>query len=526
MRRSISVFVIFLITILLVFTGCNRQSQAGSSGPDRLTVQIFDRGTDGGRTRVDDNAWISWIKEKVLRDLNIEVTFFPVGRWSEETDIVNLMASGSAPDLCYTYSTAMVSSFRDQGGIMDLSPYIESHLPDMKRLLGDDPAIQGKDFIYRNQLQDGRIFSIPSYRVALAIRNIFIRKDWLDTLGLSIPTNMDQFYSALVAFRDNDPGNVGRQNVVPLATDSGARWRLADLVHHFLPANISDRDRYVLQPNLGIRRLAHPGIKEGIRVMNRWYNEGLIFRDFPLWTVADDLINLIKSGVVGAFSGNWDEPYRTDYKILEELRVNVPGADFVPLDITNNKEIYDKVGLQIFIPFSSRNYEAALRYLNWLCIPENYEFLQRGNEGITHRMVNGVPEILVRPANDPWFQNSSQNIDITMPMNGIEMGSEEMNARVLALSYGGYAPEIIVNAYRLSVRNARAEVVVPGVATTQDGIYGQTLADKADAVIALAITARPADFDRVWDAGVADWLSSGGQAVMDERANIARSVWR
>ena len=67
---------------------------------------------------------------------------------------------------------------------------------------------------------------------------------------------------------------------------------------------------------------------------------------------------------------------------------------------------------------------------------------------------------------------------------------------------------------------------MPGVATTQDGIYGQTLADKADAVIAQSITARPADFDRVWDAGVADWLSSGGQAVMDERADIARSVWR
>jgi len=255
--------------------------------------------------------------------------------------------------------------------------------------------------------------------------------------------------------------------------------------------------------------------------MNQWYNEGLIFKDFPLWKVTDDFINLIKTGTVGAFSGNFDEPYRTDYKILEDLRKNVPGADLVPLDIANNKEIYDKVGLRIFIPSFSKNQEAALKYLNWLCIPENYQFIQRGQEGVNHQMVNGVPQMLTRPANDPWFQNSAQNIDFTMPINGLETGNEEMNARVLAFSYGGYAPEVIVNAYQTSVRNGRAQVVVPGAVTTQDGIYGQVLIDKGDALIAQAITASPANFDRVWDTGLADWMASGGKAVMDERAAIA-----
>jgi putative aldouronate transport system substrate-binding protein len=141
-------------------------------------------------------------------------------------------------------------------------------------------------------------------------------------------------------------------------------------------------------------------------------------------------------------------------------------------------------------------------------------------------MVNGVPQILTRPANDPWFWNSLQNIDITMPMNGMEMGNEELNARVLAFSYGGFPPEVIVNAYQTSVRNGRAAVVVPGVVTTQDGIYGQVLIDKADALIAQAITASPQDFNRIYDAGVADWMASGGQAVMDERAAIARTIWK
>jgi len=214
MRKLIAVLVVLLMTATLAFAGGGQSST--TAGRAKITVELFDRGTEGGRTKVDDNEWTKWIKAKVLKDLNIEVSFLPVGRWSEETDIVNLMASGSAPDLCYTYSTAMVNSFRDQGGFTDFAPYVEKMLPDMKKLLGTDPALVGKDFIYRDRQQDGKMYSIPSYRVALAIRNIFIRKDWLDKLGLPLPKNMDEFHNALIAFRDRDPGNVGKQNVIDM----------------------------------------------------------------------------------------------------------------------------------------------------------------------------------------------------------------------------------------------------------------------------------------------------------------------
>ena len=517
MKKLALALAVLTMAMALVITGCKKE-------PLQLTVEMFDRGTDGGRSLAHDNAWTNWIKEKVKADLNIDVTFVPVGRWSENTDIINLMASSSAPDLCYTYNGAMISSFRDQGGIMDLSPFIDSHLPDLKKLLGDDPAFPGKDFIRRNtDPQTGKIFSIPSYRVALAQRNVFIRKDWLDKLGLPVPTTTQEFYNALVAFRDQDPGAVGRNRVVPFGQNSDARWGLASLIHPSIDPTMSDRDRWVY--NIADRNIMMPGYKEGVRLMNQWYSEGLIFRDFPLMTTADDFYNQMKSGVVGAFAQNWDMPYRTDYKILEDLRRNVPGADYIPVDCIQSsdgvtrKDMMDKVGLQIFIPSFSKNHVAALRYLNWLAKPENYHFLQVGQEGVNHQVVNGVPQTQARPAGDPWFQNSSNNIDITMPMNGVEMGSTELNARVLALGYGNVPPEVIVDAYTISTRNARAAAVYQA-ATTKDGIYGQTLQDKADALLAQAITARPADFDRVWDAGYRDWLSSGGQEVFDERASL------
>ena len=523
MKKFMLVLVIFMMTMTLVFAGGGREPRPAADVAEtftptgKLTVEIFDRGTDGGRSLAHDNEWTKWIQEKVKRDLNIDVTFIPVGRWSENTDIVNLMAAGSAPDLCYTYNGDMVAAFRDQGGILNLAPYIDTYLPDLKKLLGSDPAFPGKDFIYRNaDPQTGRIYSIPSYRVALAQRNIFIRKDWLDKLGLAVPTNIQQFHDALVAFRDRDPGGVGRTRVVPYGQNSDARWGLANLIHHYINPRLSERDRWVY--TIADRYIYMDGYKEGVKEMNKWYNEGLIFRDFPLMVTADDFYNQIKSGVVGAFCQNWDLPYRTDYKILEDLRRNVPGADYIPIDIVQNKDMMDKVGLQIFIPSFSPNKDAALKYLNWLAKPENYQFLQLGRAGVNHEMVNGAPQTLGRPAGDPWFQNSPNNIDITMPMNGVEMGNAELNGRVLGLSYGGTPAEVVANAFVIATTNARAPAVYQ--VTTTVNQYSNDLQEKADDLIAQAITCSAADFERIWTNGIRDWLRSGGQEVYNERNSL------
>jgi len=516
MKKLLLLLVIFSMTMTLAFAGGGRQQTTASNA---VTVEIFDRGTDGGRSLAYDNAWTNWIKQKVKADLNLDLTFIPVGRWTEDTDIINLLASGSAPDLCYSYNLTMINNFRDQGGILDVAPYVDSHLGDLKKLLGDDPVFPGKDFIARDgDQQTGRIYSIPSYRVSLAERGMFIRKDWLDRLGLAMPTNINQFHDALIAFRDRDPGGVGNR-IVPYGQNFDARWGLADLMHHHVSTNMSERDRWV---NLIHERwLLYPGYKDGVRVMNQWYNERLIYQDFPLMTTTDDFYNQMKSGVVGAFSQNWDLPYRQDYKINEELAINVPGAEFVPVDLNlNNKGMFDKVGLRIFIPSQAKNREGALKYLNWLAIPENYHFLQVGQEGVNHTIVNGVPNTIGRPAGDPWFMNSGNNIDYTMPMNGVEMGDQELNSRILALSYGNVPADRVVSAYAISVRNARPPVVRQ--ITTNVNQYTTILQDKHQALLAQTIAGRPADFDRVWDAGIVDFLASGGQAVLNERA----SLWR
>jgi len=521
MKRIMAVLVILLMTTALAFAGGGSQSkqqQDTLTSSGKLVVEMFDRGTDGGRTNAANNAWTDWIKAKVKKDLNIDVTFTAVGRWSENTDIVNLMAAKSAPDLCYSYNKPMIDNFRDWGGVLNLAPLIDQYLPDLKKLLGEDPVFPGKDFIRRDEIYNtgNAIYAIASARVALAQRNIFIRKDWLDALGLKVPTNINEFHDALIAFRDRDPGKVGANRVIPFGTDDDVRWNFGDLIANYWQKGLTDRD--IWTNTAAERYLAIPGYKEGARVMNQWYNEKLIYQDFPLMkTTSGEFYNVIKSGVVGSFNQNWDLPYRTDYKINEELAKNVPGASYIPIDINlANKSKLDKTGLYMFVPTFSKSQKEALQYLNWLAKFENYNFLQIGTQGVNHNIVDGVPQII--PATGQWIQNSSQNIDITMPLNGVDLGNTDLNTRVLALGYAGTPAATIQSAYNISVKDARAAIVHGGVAKVTQ--YNQVLVDKADALLSQAVRIAPAQFDATWDAGYRDWLSSGAQEVINERTTL------
>jgi putative aldouronate transport system substrate-binding protein len=508
--------LIILLPVLLSFTACRKPDPGGR--PVSITVEVFDRGTDGGKTNPTNNAWPDWIKQKVRADENIAVTFIPVPRGEETQALNNMMAAGQAPDICYTYSADMITHFGELGGLVDLAPYIDTLLADYNAFLGMDPGIPGERLIYRNRdPQTGSIFMIPGRYMYTASQNLFIRKDWLDKLGLPLPATKEEYFDALVAFKERDPGGVGKNRVIPFVMTTDARWTAGIIVDPFIDPYLSAKERWI---NTVIDRYnLLPGYKEGFRFLNRMYNSGLIDRDFPLYRTAEDADSLVKSGVVGSMAGNWDHIYRENTKILEDLQKNVPGAELVPIDAIRSvdglthKRGSPPTSLLWFIPKSAKNPEAAIRYVNWLSRFENYNFLQIGNEGTNHEIVNGVPKI--KQVTGTWIQNSAGNGDYAFNLNGYDLGDPELNVQVLANSYG-WPPEMIVEAYRISSTNADSgpHVQVKLLAATP---FQQTLTDKANVFNTAAVIARPENFNRVWDEGVKDWLASGAQAIIDER---------
>jgi putative aldouronate transport system substrate-binding protein len=516
MKKAILLLTVLLLPILAFAGGSSQQGTAGQAGkPVEITVEVFDRGTDGGKSDPTNNNWTKWIQEKLLKDENISVTFVRIPRGDEIPALNNLMAAGNPPDVCFTYTSTLIDSYVSQGGVFDMSPYTNTLLKDLNAFLGPDPAT-GKDLSRRYEdLKTGALYYIPARRVDTASSITFIRKDWLDALGLPPPSTTEEFYNAMAAFKEKDPGKVGRDKVIPLTMMATGNAPNANIISNsFIDPNISDKDRWLNS------EFTQPGVKEGFRFLNRMYNADLIDRDFPLYNDEQAWYNLIKAGTVGAFTELWQRPISQDNRILAMLKENIPGAELIAIDPFKNgngitrKGSYDVTGVFWFVPKSSKNPEAAMRYVNWLARFENLNFLQIGPEGITHDLVDGIPRM--KTTTGPWIMNAANNMDYTIPVNGLDLGSEEKNARALAFSYPEASPEWIVNTHALTAKNARPDPFVP-VTLTAGQPYVQTLVDKGTAIRAQVIRANPADFDRIWDALVADYMASGGQAVLNEK---------
>jgi putative aldouronate transport system substrate-binding protein len=313
----------------------------------------------------------------------------------------------------------------------------------------------------------------------------------------------------------------GVERVVPTTVDKTFIPGL--ILDAFINVNVSDKERWI---NTVIDRgFLIPGYKEGLRFVNQMYNEGLIDPDFPLYGGDYSAGALVRNGVLGSWSNEWDDTYREPNGVLSGLKKNIPSANIIPVDCITDangkttKSIYDRAGVFYFIPASSKNPEAAARYLNWMAKYENYHFIQTGPEGITHIIdSDGVIKLDPSAQKDPsWIMNSNQNIDYTMPMNGLFMETEAASIRALAAGYI-YPASLIERAYKIALTNGKPALVVQTTSPLlAAGPYVQSLTAKVATMFTAMTMCSPAQFDSVWDSSIKDWLASGAQAIIDER---------
>lgn len=486
-----------------------------------ITVEIFDRGNAGG-SKPEANFYTDFIKEGLLRDHNVEVKFVPVPRWTEVEVLNNLLAAGDAPDVCYTYSYPTIQTYANMGGVLDMSSYLEGY----KELLPNLWGFVGKENIYWNKDPvKGTIWAIEARLFQNKRINTFVREDWLKKLGLAEPTTLKEFEDMLIAFRDNAEVLLGADanKMIPFGISFDVGWRANHLLVSSIAESISDKDRYVY--GFDDRHLLLPGVKEGVRKLNEWYNAGLVWKDFPLYGPGDSTEdNFMKAGYVGAFMHNWDYPFRDGEDSIHNNLKRLVGEEAAYIAVEcfqNDAGLYRKylsapVDRKIFFPASNKEPLAALLYLNWITKFENRKFLQIGEEGVTHE-VQADGSVKILPATGEKIMNSPQNIDYTMTINGLDLGDPELTARSIAFNYPGVDKRFVEKAYQLTSNEARYGINVNvGEIKAEEGM-AQALKEKRDNLWIQAVVAKPDEFDAVYDRLFEDYLRSGGQAIINER---------
>lgn len=486
-----------------------------------ITVEVYDRGNDGGSDPTD-NMYTQYIHDQMLELHNVDVQFVKVPRWTEVDEINNLLAAQKAPDVCVTYSYATIQTYADMGGVLDLSSYVEDYkdvLPNLWNWLGETNINWDKD------PETGSIWALEA---KLANQNricTFIRKDWLEALNLEEPTTKEEFYNVLCQFRDNADKLLGADadKMVPYSVSYDVGWRAATLIESFMDPAITEKEYYV--NGFDDRKLTENGTKEAMKLLNQWYNEGLMWDDFAVYgsgdTTEDDMM---KAGYVGAFTHNWDYPYRNGEDSIEANLKRLVGEDasYVAIDPfedsngTHTKWIAGPIDRKIFFPVTNDEPLASLLYLDFISSPETIQYLQIGDEGVTHTVAdNGA--IQIQAATGDAIQNSGMNIDYTITCNGLHLVDPEITELSLAYSYAGVDPDLILKANEIAKTDTRELGNVQVGAIESEAGFGEALSSKRDQVYDKALSASVADFDKVWDEGMQDYLASGGQAIIDER---------
>ncbi|MBQ8878379.1 MAG: extracellular solute-binding protein [Lachnospiraceae bacterium] len=487
----------------------------------KITVEVYDRGNDGGSDPTN-NMYTEYIKKGVLEDLNIEVEFVAVPRWTEVEQINNLLAANDAPDVCYTYDYPTIQTYANMGGVIDLGQYVDTYkdlLPNLWAWLGDTNIYWDRD------PSTGTIWALEG-KLAVSNRiNTFVRQDWLDQLGLQAPTTKAEFEAMLVAFRDNADTLLGADadKMIPYSVSYDVGWRAATLIESFIDPNISDKEYYV--NGFDDRKFTQNGTKEAVRLLNKWYNDGLMWDDFALYgsgdTTEDDMM---KAGYVGAFTHNWDYPFRNGEDSINANLQRLVGEDAVYVAIdpfedsngTHTKFVSGPIDRKVFFPATNEEPLASLMYLDWISAPEHIEYLQIGDEGVTHNKLEGGAVQTVAATGDA-IQNSGMNIDYTMTCNGLKLADADLTVKSRAYSYAGIDPAIVEAADKICNTDMKVgKNVNVGAITAEEGM-GPALSEKRDIAYDTAVIASVEEFDAVWDAAMADYLASGGQAIMDER---------
>ncbi|WEK54377.1 MAG: extracellular solute-binding protein [Candidatus Cohnella colombiensis] len=487
----------------------------------KIKVEIYDRGNTGG-TKPEDNFYTNFIKDGMLRDHNVEVTFVPVPRWTEGEAINNLLAAGEAPDVAVTYSYPTVQTYANMGGITNLAPLVDEHkdlLPNLWGLLTESNINWDRD------PNAGTLWALEARLNILNRINTFVREDWLKKLNLPAPTNLQEFENMLKAFKDNASTLLGKDagKLIPFSTSFDVGWRADHLTSSYFPDNITDKDMYVY--GFDDRRLLYPNYKEGIRTLNKWYNEGLVWKDFPLYPAGDATEdNLMKAGFVGAFIHNWDYPYRSgEDGITGNLHMLVgPDANYIAVEpFKNEAGVYQKflsapVDRKVFFPATNKEPLASMLYLDWISKIDNRVYLQFGEEGKTHeKMPDGSYKTIA--ATDEYLMNSPANIDYTITSNGLDTGNPDLTVKSIANGYAGVDARLIEVASKITTNEGRVgKNAKAGEIKAEEG-QGEALKAKRDAFLDQAVVAPVAKFDAVYDAGMKDYLKSGGQAIIDER---------
>lgn len=152
------------------------------------------------------------VYNQVSEETNVIIEWqeLPSSGWEEKINLA--VNSGDLPDALYvgTMDNMLFTQAIEAGLVEPLDDYLQ-YAPNLMKAYDIYPNAKTST----TYLGDGKIYAYPGIGVKdyAALRApLFINKQWLDNLGLEVPTTTEAYYEVLKAFKEQDANDNGDKN--------------------------------------------------------------------------------------------------------------------------------------------------------------------------------------------------------------------------------------------------------------------------------------------------------------------------
>lgn len=257
-----------------------------------------------------DNAYTRYIKS-VINVQNVDA--FEANDSQYDTNVSMAISMGSLPDIMVVSSQDEVEQLVGAGLIEDLTESYNNCISDRIRKMYESYGDSLKDMV----TYDGKIMALPETNITDGPNLVWLRKDWMDKLGLSEPHTIDDVVNIVKHFISEDPGNngedaSGKPNTVGLAVDTDVTGECGYSSEFLLDIIFACFGAYPKQWIMNddgeiVYGSVTDEAKEALSYINSLYNQGVIDNDFLLRT-STNICELIENGLCGSFFGSWWAP--------------------------------------------------------------------------------------------------------------------------------------------------------------------------------------------------------------------------
>ena len=231
----------------------------------------------------ENNTWTTLYNE---HGIQLD-TLYAVDNTQADTKLATAIMSGNYPDIIKT-TLSQYTNYADGGVIADITDLIDEYASDELK-----EYIYGDGGLALDCLKvDGRLYGLPKMSSSYGkIPVMFIRKDWLNNLGLEAPTTMEELMAVAHAFTYDDPDGDGQDNTYGLVLSGvdvlTSNWGDTSMFFDAYNANVGTDGMGIVEQVDGTVTWGGTnaeGMKAALTLLHEMYEDGSLVKDFITMT--------------------------------------------------------------------------------------------------------------------------------------------------------------------------------------------------------------------------------------------------